>query len=302
MSQEQEAKTSKRKVLRSAKANTGTSTKTANATSTKNKKNKNLIAFKKVLNEGKLDIHFLKSCSNCKRKFVTQNREAETCTDECLQDNRIRGGEKFVFYPPSNQIESNFDLHKYPKRNQKSILTGLQKQLNGETFTFELFHEELNKTLPITFDYNGKCKINLPSEELEKLQSEASQKKKTGFAIQRNTLLMFGNFPQSAELYIFADYSYELYYGFLDYENDTEVTEVLSPEETKQFFYDCATNSDFKSQTESYKEYIKKAYQIKLEDMRAEFENKQNYYEDELLQSSADQTSKMFSNLKGFLD
>ena len=92
--------------------------------------NLNLIAFKRIKGnaEQNATTYFLKACSNCNSKFATENRENETCSDECQNDNRIRGGGRFLTETNPSDIANSFDLEEYPKRNETQTIAQLKKE------------------------------------------------------------------------------------------------------------------------------------------------------------------------------
>lgn len=76
--------------------------------------NTNLIAF----NRANGITLYLKECTNCKKKYATENREARTCSDHCAHDNKTRGSERYVWQADPKDIASSFDIENYPRRNE----------------------------------------------------------------------------------------------------------------------------------------------------------------------------------------
>lgn len=82
--------------------------------------NTNLIAFKRIKGTGEQEttIHYLKDCTNCKKKYTTEKRDTRTCSDKCNLDNKTRGAECHVWEANPADIASDFDINNYPKRNE----------------------------------------------------------------------------------------------------------------------------------------------------------------------------------------
>jgi hypothetical protein len=153
-------KTERVKLKSSKKAQTKTNQPAPKEQTKVNKNNKNLLAFNKSLDDkGKLIIDYLKVCSNCKNKFVTENRYANTCCDECQSDNKIRNGERFVFYTPNKNITNSFNIYEYPRRNQKTPLMPKQPELSGNNFSWVLWEAVYDIELEIILCENGFCNI-----------------------------------------------------------------------------------------------------------------------------------------------
>jgi hypothetical protein len=92
--------------------------------------NINLLAFKRIKGNGEqpTTTYFLKACTNCSNKFVTENRESETCSDDCQSDNRIRGGGRHAVESNPADIANDFDLEEYPRRNETQTIAQLKKE------------------------------------------------------------------------------------------------------------------------------------------------------------------------------
>lgn len=103
---------------------------TANDTAKPSKSaNINLYAFQRIKANGEQPavVYFLKSCSNCNKKFVTEYRESETCSDDCQASNRIRGGGRYLVEIDSANIADNFNLEEYPRRNETQTIAQARK-------------------------------------------------------------------------------------------------------------------------------------------------------------------------------
>ncbi|MCU0352089.1 MAG: hypothetical protein MUF43_14875 [Flavobacterium sp.] len=166
-----------------------------------NKNNKNLLAFNKSLDDkGKLIIDYLKVCSNCKNKFVTENRYANTCCDECQTDNKIRNGERFVFYTPNKNITSNFNIYEYPRRNQKTPLMPKQPDLESiRKFTVELYENVYDLNVLVTIADNGFCNVEIEPRKLYEIYKQQYERDYQFFCFE----------SEYFELLVNLDYSYE---------------------------------------------------------------------------------------------
>lgn len=86
--------------------------------------NTNLLAFNRA---GGITL-YLKECTNCKKKYTTENREARTCNDHCAHDNKTRGSERYLWQANPTEIASNFDIENYLRRNEKHTPHQLKRE------------------------------------------------------------------------------------------------------------------------------------------------------------------------------
>jgi flagellar biosynthesis GTPase FlhF len=144
--------------------------------------NTNLLAFKRIKGNGEQSTtttHYLKECTNCKKKYTTDNREARTCCDSCAHDNKVRGAKRHVFEANPADIESDFDINNFSKRNQ----TQTPHQIRAEA-------EQKARQ---------EAKAQRDKEQAEKRKQQAEKNKKERKAQERKLQKFLKNLPKSLE-------------------------------------------------------------------------------------------------------